>query len=74
MRQQREQEETDVRDGEHGSLPRRLPIVRVDGDYYFVDVRLRQLRSIERPIRFIDFEPEIGPWIVAFGNDRTDDV
>lgn len=61
MTQQREAEETDVRDSQHGSLPRQLPIVRVDGDYYFVDVRLRQLRSIERPIRFIDFEPEMRP-------------
>ena len=39
--------------------PRWLPIVRSDGDAYFVDNRLRQFRTVTPPLRhieFIDFE------------------
>jgi hypothetical protein len=43
--------------------PRRLPIVFVGGNEYFVDQRLRQFRTVTPPvgpIEFISFESERG--------------
>ena len=35
--------------------PRRLPIVRIGATYYFLDLRLRQLRDVTNPHNYIDF-------------------
>jgi hypothetical protein len=43
--------------------PRRLPIVCVGGNEYFVDQRLREFRTVTPPagpIEFISFESECG--------------
>ncbi len=45
------------------SGPRRLPTVDRDGDEYFVDVCLRQFRTVTPPprhVEFIDFKPGRG--------------
>ena len=36
-------------------LPRRLPIVAINGKRYFLDMRLRQYRNVENPHEWIDF-------------------
>lgn len=36
-------------------LPRRLPIVTVEGKSYFLDIRLRQYRNVENPHDWVDF-------------------
>jgi len=36
-------------------LPRRLPIVTVEGKRYFLDMRLRQYRNVENPHDYFDF-------------------
>lgn len=35
---------------------RQLPIVKLDGRWYFVDLRLRQLRDTSDPHSYIDFD------------------
>ncbi len=45
------------------SGPRQLPTVQQDGNEYFVDVRLRQFRTVTPPvgpIEFIDFDSPRG--------------
>jgi hypothetical protein len=34
--------------------PRRLPVVNLDGEAYFFDFRLSQLRKVDEPHKFID--------------------
>jgi hypothetical protein len=34
--------------------PRRLPVVTLDGEAYFFDLRLSQLRKVSEPYDFID--------------------
>ena len=41
--------------------PRMLPVVCVNGVAYFVDARVRQLREVGNPHRYIDFEVEGSP-------------
>ena len=36
-------------------MPRRLPIVLIEGKRYFLDMRLRQCRNVENPHDSIDF-------------------
>jgi len=50
--------------------PRRLPIVCVDGVEYFVDIRLRQLRDVGNPHRFLDFIEDRERWIEAVRRAR----
>ena len=45
------------------SGPRRLPTAQQDGNEYFVDIRLRQFRTVTPPvgpIEFIDFDSPRG--------------
>ena len=45
------------------SGPRRLPTVYVDGETYYIDLRLRQFRTAAPPFKpseFIEFESERG--------------
>ncbi len=37
------------------SEPRRLPAIHLDGEGYFVDIRLREFRTKTPPIRCIEF-------------------
>lgn len=37
--------------------PRRLPMVDFDGEAYFFDLRLSQLRKVNEPHVFIDLSP-----------------
>lgn len=42
---------------------RQLPILRVDGEEYFIDQRLREFRTVTPPIRaiaFVSFDSERG--------------
>jgi hypothetical protein len=39
---------------------RRLPVVRLNGIDYFVDVRLSQLRRVDNPHSFVDFDTDEG--------------
>lgn len=58
--------------GEGG--PRVLPIVMIGEKAYFVDVRLRQLRSVRDPGDYIDFVPEkVWPWVVMMQRVGADD-
>ena len=60
------------RTGEGG--PRTLPIVMIGDKAYFVDVRLRQLRSVQNPGDYIDFVPEnVWPWVVMMQRSMGDD-
>lgn len=36
--------------------PRRLPVIKINGERYFVDERLREYRSVSRPWDAIPFE------------------
>jgi hypothetical protein len=38
--------------------PRKLPIVNLDGESYFFDVRLSQFRKVCEPHEFIDLSPD----------------
>lgn len=38
-----------------GAGPRMLPAIDIDGKRYFVDERLKQLRSVVDPSDYIDF-------------------
>ena len=40
--------------------PRRLPIVKSKGRFYFVDERLKQFREETNPHNFIDFDSDEG--------------
>lgn len=40
--------------------PRVLPIIQYGPTQYFVDLRLRQFRDVNRPHEFIDFDSEQG--------------
>jgi hypothetical protein len=42
--------------GERNPSVRMLPVVRINGVAYFLDVRLRQLRAVDNPHDWIDFE------------------
>ena len=37
--------------------PRRLPVVNLDGETYFFDLRLSQLRKVSEPHEFRDLSP-----------------
>lgn len=37
--------------------PRKLPVVNLDGEVYFFDLRLSQLRKVSEPHDFIDLSP-----------------
>jgi len=37
--------------------PRRLPVINLDGEAYFFDFRLSQLRKVDEPHEFIDLSP-----------------
>ena len=41
-------------------MPRRLPIVTYKGKKYYIDLRLKQFRSVEPPLEFIPFDSELG--------------
>ena len=43
---------------ENATGPRVLPIAKIGEAYYFVDERLRQLRSVTNPDEFRDFETD----------------
>ena len=36
---------------------RKLPIINLDGETYFFDFRLSQLRKVDEPHKFIDLSP-----------------
>ena len=38
-------------------IPRKLPIINLDGEEYFLDLRLSQLRKIHEPHKFVDLSP-----------------
>jgi len=38
--------------------PRRLPVVRISGVEYFLDMRLRQLRQVNNPHEYIDLDSD----------------
>ena len=38
-------------------IPRRLPVVDLDGETYFVDLRLSQLRKVGEPHELRDLSP-----------------
>jgi len=40
------------------NMPRRLPIVTVNGKKYFLDERLRQLRNVSNPSDYINLPRE----------------
>lgn len=42
--------------GECNGVARALPVVRINGVAYFLDVRLRQLRAVDNPHDWVDFE------------------
>ena len=37
------------------TMPRRLPIVTLEGKHYFFDIRLRQYRNVENPHDYVNF-------------------
>jgi len=37
--------------------PRKLPVVNLDGEAYFLDLRLSQLRRVRKPHDFVDLSP-----------------
>jgi len=37
-------------------MPRRLPVVRVGGVEYFLDLRFKQLRAVRNPHDFINLD------------------
>jgi hypothetical protein len=39
------------------TIPRKLPVVNLDGEAYFVDFKLSQLRKVDEPHKFIDLSP-----------------
>ena len=43
------------RSGEKGG-PRCLPVVRLDGTAWFIDLRLRQFRETMNPHNYVDFD------------------
>jgi len=38
-------------------IPRKLPVVNLDGEAYFFDLRLSQLRNVREPHEFRDLSP-----------------
>ena len=38
-------------------IPRKLPVVSLDGEAYFFDLRLSQLRKVDEPHKFVDLSP-----------------
>jgi len=40
------------------AMPRRLPIVSVNGVLYFLDLPLRQLRRVDNPHDYIDLDSD----------------
>ena len=42
--------------GERNGSVRMLPVVRINDVAYFLDVRLRQLRAVDNPHDWVDFE------------------
>ena len=40
------------------AMPRRLPIVSIDGVRYFLDLPLRQLRRVDNPHDYIDLDSD----------------
>lgn len=60
--------------------PRMLPVVRIDGELYFVDHRLRELRNVQNPFErlpismasglpYLDIKPEDLPRPIIHGGD-----
>ncbi len=49
-----------------------LPIVDIDGQYYFVDERLRQIYLVDDPHAYWNFPEgaDIGEAVIAFRNSR----
>ncbi len=41
-------------------MPRRLPTVTHKGKEYFIDMRLKEFRTVEQPLEFIPFDSELG--------------
>jgi len=42
------------------NIPNRLPTVTHKGKEYFIDMRLKEFRTVEPPIEFIPFDSEPG--------------
>lgn len=42
--------------GERSGIGRMLPVARINGVAYFLDVRLHQLRAVDNPQDWVDFE------------------
>ena len=40
------------------AMPRRLPIVSINGNLYFLDMPLRQLRRVDNPHDYIDLDSD----------------
>lgn len=40
------------------AMPRRLPVVRISGVEYFLDMRLKQLRRVDNPHDYIDLDSD----------------
>lgn len=53
------------------SPPGRLPVVRVNGVAYFIDMRLRQLRQVDDPHNVIELD---GEGSIEADNDDGDEV
>lgn len=54
--------------------PRVLPIVMIGDKAYFVDIRLRQLRSVRDPGDYIDFLPaSVWPWVAMMQRSLGED-
>ncbi len=45
--------------------PWRLPVLEIDGDLYFVDLRLRELRAVNNPDKRINLRTPAGQAVVA---------
>lgn len=41
-------------------MPRRLPTITYRGKEYFIDLRLREFRTVNPPLEFVPFGSELG--------------
>lgn len=55
-------------------MPRPLPVVYVGGTAYFIDMRLQELREVDKPHRRIPFVKGLEPWLAVFGKQRDQEL
>ena len=53
--------------------PRQLPTMRHKGKLYFIDLRLRELRTVLPPLEFVPFDSELGREIDEMPDPEEDE-